>query len=380
MKISHEFDSGSIEVVAADEPMKVRLKLKPDNKSDIKQWFHFKLDTVTGKKHQIKIMNAGESSFSNAWKGYRAVASYDRINWFRVTTAFDGKELTIEHTPENSNIYYAYFAPYDSERHNRLIATARQSVSCVHTRLGLTNDNNSIDLLIIGKEDHTKKKIWLIARQHPGETMAEWFIEGTIKRLLSNSDTIQKLLQNCVFYIVPNMNPDGSIRGNHRTNSKGFNLNREWAKPSKTNTPEVFYVQRAMLDKGVDFFIDIHGDEEIPYNFIMGAGASCHVTKQVEAFKQDFVNANSDFQLEVDYDSHHSGKTSCCGSSCGQKDLSKANHYVEDTFGCVSLVLEMPFIDNANAIDKVSGWSGTRSFELGYSALEPIYQHLERLS
>ena len=35
-----------------------------------------------------------------------------------------------------------------------------------------------------------KKKVWLIARQHPGETMAEWFVEGLLQRLPDPADPV----------------------------------------------------------------------------------------------------------------------------------------------------------------------------------------------
>ena len=257
--------------------------------------------------------------------------------------------------------------------------TAITSPLCNHTNLGLTPDNHPIDLLTIGKEEINKQKVWLIARQHPGETMAEWFIQGLLNRLLSGDDLSKKLLETTIFYIVPNMNVDGSIRGNHRTNSNGLNLNREWENPSKFDCPEVFNVRQAMHEKGVDLFIDVHGDEEIPYNFIMGGNSSCQLSKQAKEFKNNFAKANSDFQVDVDYNTFHKGGNSCCGSGCGKKDLSKASYYVEDKFNCLSLVLEMPFIDNKNAPDEKVGWSAERSYQLGHSVVEPIFQNISSI-
>lgn len=378
MKIHSDFDSGHIEVVQLLDRQNIQLKLTPDNNAEVKQWFHFQLETTKDKLHQIRIINAGESSFVKGWENYQVVASYDQRNWFRVETQFDGQSLIIKHRPTHSNISYAYFTPYSYERHQNLMALAKASSISNHTSLGLTSDNHPIDLLTIGKEGVNKHKIWLIARQHPGETMAEWFIEGLVNRLLSQDELSKKLLETSVFYIVPNMNPDGSVRGNHRTNSNGHNLNREWDNPSESNCPEVYYVQQAMQNKGVDLFIDVHGDEEIPYNFMMG-GTSCSLKKQAADFKSDFAKANSDFQIEVDYDTYHAAQSSCCGSSCGNKDLSKASAYVEDKFKCLSLVLEMPFVDNDNAPNKKQGWSSERSFELGYSIAEPIAQITSKL-
>lgn len=64
--------------------------------------------------------------------------------------------------------------------------------------------------------------------------------EGFLERLLdSHSALARHALQKAVFYVVPNMNPDGSWRGHLRTNAAGANLNREWAKPSLETSPEV---------------------------------------------------------------------------------------------------------------------------------------------
>ena len=113
--------------------------------------------------------------------------------------------------------------------------------------------------------------VWIIARQHPGETMAEWFVEGLLQRLLDPADAVSRELQRmATFYIVPNMNPDGSVLGNLRTNAAGANLNREWLQPSAERSPEVLAVRDALHATGCDAFFDIHGDEVLPYVFIAG--------------------------------------------------------------------------------------------------------------
>jgi hypothetical protein len=42
-----------------------------------------------GKDLQLKIVNAGESSFPVAWPKYNTCASYDAINMFRIPTTYD---------------------------------------------------------------------------------------------------------------------------------------------------------------------------------------------------------------------------------------------------------------------------------------------------
>ena len=115
------------------------------------------------------------------------------------------------------------------ERLQDLIGWAQTSGICALSSLGNSLDGRPISLLTIGKDSPHKRKIWLTARQHPGETMAEFAIEGLLQKLLDPSDACaRKLLEGAVFYIIPNMNPDGSVRGHLRTNAAGVNLNREW--------------------------------------------------------------------------------------------------------------------------------------------------------
>src|SRR3546814_16705096 len=88
------------------------------------------------------------------------------------------------------------------------------------------------------------------SRQHPGETMAEWWMEGALERLTDVADPVARSLRRKArFHIVPNMNPDGSFRGHLRTNAAGVNLNREWHAPSLERSPEVHHVLERMKDR-----------------------------------------------------------------------------------------------------------------------------------
>lgn len=157
-------------------------------------------------------------------------------------------------------MFYAYFEPYTYERHQSFIARAQTDDRVCLKVLGVTHDGHDIELLRIGRPAEVKKRIWMVARQHPGETMAEFFVEGFVKRLVDADDALaRKVLDEAVFYVVANINPDGSWRGHLRTNSDGKNLNRCWLNPTKEEVPEVYYVLKKMDEIGVDAFIDVHG-------------------------------------------------------------------------------------------------------------------------
>src|SRR6476469_1491245 len=221
IKISSQFDAGAIDVVSAASAKSIDLNIRKDSHADITQWFYFRLQGAQGEPCTIRLLNAGQSAYPKGWEDYNAMASYDRINWFRVPTSFDGQVLTIEHTPAMDSVYYAYFEPYSWERHLELLDRAQLSEHVRMLDLGSTVDGRDLNVLVVG-DPQAAKKVWVIARQHPGETMAEWFVEGMLDALTDASNPLAaKLREQAVFYIVPNMNPDGAALGNLRTNAAG---------------------------------------------------------------------------------------------------------------------------------------------------------------
>ncbi len=248
MQISSTFDAGAIEVVRLDDPADIRLRLRQDNAADFHQWFHFRLMGAAGTAVRMVFENAATAAYPDGWRDYRCVASYDRQHWFRIaSTHYENGELIVEHTPERDSVYYAYFEPYSHERHLDMIARAAMSPSARVRRLGSTVDGRDLDLVVVGDDQTGRAPIWIIARQHPGETMAEWFVEGLLDRLLDGADPVARTLrEQALLYIVPNMNPDGAVRGNLRTNAAGRNRNREWRAPDPVASPEVFLVRAEM--------------------------------------------------------------------------------------------------------------------------------------
>ncbi|PSV26272.1 hypothetical protein C9J44_18065 [Photobacterium sp. GB-27] len=376
MKIFSNFESGSINVVKADSKDDIQLTIPNDNNSELHQWFHFRLETEAQQPHNFTILDLANSAYPEGWKGYDVVASYDREEWFRIPAEFDGDKLTFSVIPENESMYFAYFAPYSYDRHQDLLHLAQSHYNCRLETLGHTLDNRDMSLLVIGDEStaENKKKVWVIARQHPGETMAEWFAEGLIQRLLDETDTVGRaLLEKAVFYIVPNMNPDGSARGHLRLNAIGVNLNREWQTPSLENSPEVFYVREKMFETGVDLFLDIHGDEAIPYNFVAGSEGIPSYDARFEnlenMFKQALLTITPEFQVEHGYDK----------DKPGEANLTVGSNWVAEEFKCLSYTIEMPFKDHNNQPDSLYGWSPERSVAFGSDTLAAVLVVMDHL-
>lgn len=369
LSISSAFDGGNIRVVAIQGDV-VDLEIAKDHQSDFYQWFYFRLTGGGGRAVTLRLTNCAGAAYPDGWPGYQACVSQDREDWTRAETSYADGVLTISLTAASDSVWVAYFAPYTMERHHDLVASV-VAAGVDYRSLGQTLDGRELDYF---KLPGGKLQVWLYARQHPGETMAEWWMEGALERLLDDADpVVRRLREKATFHIVPNMNPDGSFRGHLRTNAVGVNLNREWHAPSAEKSPEVLFVRNEMDKTGVDFAMDIHGDEAIAANFLAGfEGIPSFKQAQqdvFDAFSTALVRATPDFQTDKGYEI----------PAAGQANLSMSTAQLAERFGAVSMTLEMPFKDNADLPDPVYGWSTDRSRLLARACLDALHAVLPKL-
>lgn len=367
LTISSTFDAGNIEVINAENPENIQLNIRKDTHSDFLQWFYFRVQGAKDQKCKLHLVNAKDAAYPEGWDNYQARASYDREEWFQIPTTYENGILSMDFTPEYDSVYIAYFAPFSYEQHLGLVNNAQHSPLCKLESIGETLQGRPIDFLRIGDDNPNKKKLWVIARQHPGESMAEWFMLGLVSKLIDEEDPVAvSLLKKANFYLVPNMNIDGSILGNLRVNAKGVNLNREWAEPSLENSPEVFYVKKKMKETGMDFMLDVHGDEGLPYVFISGIEGIPSFDQRLKNLTDQFMTnwkgSNPDIQDVHGYPKNEPGKANLmiCSKNIGEE------------FKCLSQTLEMPFKQNDNIPDSDYGWSPERSIKLGESLVNTL--------
>ena len=178
MLIDDNFDSGNIKVISQTDRNNIQLEIKKDNMSDFYQWFHFKVELKQLEALSFSINNLETSAYPLGWENYNVVATYDKKDYFRIPSCYNNGQLSFSLKPKHSTIYLSYFAPYSYDRHLELLTQYQSKDNVRLETLGKTFDGRDISLLNIGQYDSNKKNIWIIARQHPGETMAEWFIEG----------------------------------------------------------------------------------------------------------------------------------------------------------------------------------------------------------
>lgn len=373
ISINAAFDSGNIDVVSINGA-EATLKIRKDKDSDFNQWFHFRVTGAEGRELVLKIVNLGQSAYPQGWPDYHACVSEDRDYWGRASSSYDANEeggtLTIRYAPASDIAWFAYFAPYSMERHHDLVAEVASTEGVSYSQLGTTHDGQPIDCLSMGEGD---TKVWLYARQHPGESMAEWWMEGALEVLCDPADPVGRTLrQKCQLHIVPNCNPDGSARGHLRTNAKGVNLNREWDNPTADQSPEVLAIRNAMDKTGVDFAMDVHGDEAIAAVFLAGfEGIPSWTEEQGDAYgayRSILERRTPDFQTAKGYGI----------AAKGTANLAMSTNQLAERFGACSMTLEMPFKDNDDLPDIAQGWSPERSKLLARDCLASLVEWLER--
>lgn len=291
---------------------------------------------------------------------------------------------------DHANVYFAYYPPYSQERLLDFLGQCQCSASkrCVVDNIGLTLDGNTLDCLLVGNPppmpprcqqtpaSNGKLKFWIIARQHPGETQASWWMEGFINRLLDQDDAVsRKLLDRIDFFIIPNMNPDGSKRGYLRVNAAGKNLNREWDRATLEESPEVYHCQAAMKLTGMDFCLDVHSEEELEYVFLSKTplGIPSLSTEQERLYYEYCTclkRSNPEFQTEHGYKMPEKGKANlgiCCA-------------WAAESYGCLAMTQEQPFKDNCCMPEPDQEWSVERCKKLGSSVLDAMYGIMDDLA
>ena len=103
MEVSQGFDSGAIEVIACGDSS-AELAIRHDvtasgEPSEFLQWFHFRVSGAENNGAELRIVNAGATTYPDGWRDYRAVASWNLRDWERIPNTYDGQVLTISLPP-----------------------------------------------------------------------------------------------------------------------------------------------------------------------------------------------------------------------------------------------------------------------------------------
>ncbi|XP_009993764.1 PREDICTED: cytosolic carboxypeptidase 1 [Chaetura pelagica] len=320
LKFNSKFESGNLRKVIQIRKNEYDLILNSDiNSNHYHQWFYFEVSGMkAGTGYRFNIINC-EKSNSQFNYGMQPLmysvqeALNSRPYWTRVGTdicyyknhfsrssiAAGGQKgksyytitFTVTFQHKDDVCYFAYHYPYTystlkmhlqklESMHNPQQIYFRQDVLCE------TLAGNGCPLVTITAmpessyyehicQFRNRPYIFLSARVHPGETNASWVMKGTLEYLMSNNPSAQCLRESYIFKIIPMLNPDGVINGNHRCSLSGEDLNRQWQNPNPDLHPTIYHAKGllqylAAIKRLPLVYCDYHGHSRKKNVFMYG--------------------------------------------------------------------------------------------------------------
>lgn len=359
MRILTPKDGGRIRLVKSGAGT-VDLAVRADP-GRFRQWFSFVLEDEAREARTIRIVNAGACAYPEGFAEGCVSASFDGERWTRVRAELDGGVLSIRHEPRGPRTHYAWFEPYTARRrHDRLVAIDRRRGARVR-EIGKSVLGTALNVIVVGAGGGPT--IWVIARQHAGESMAEWAAEGLVDRLLDDDDDIAATLrERARIHIVPCVDVDGATLGHHRVNSAGRDLDRAWLDADDEETPEVVALRRTMDDAGVDMFLDLHGNESSRVGFLEGCEGNRNHGERLGDLEGLFGRILSDASDDMGPDRDDPLDES------DDDAPPTAARWVGETYDCLSLRVELP---------AKGAFTAERAMAVGRDLLEPVLACLE---
>lgn len=215
-------------------------------------WFYFAVHDAPDELRLV-IRNWSSSYYSGGWQGYRPFFRLGQ-EWERAPAADLTPEGCEFRVPGAKAVELAWYRPYPIGHYEDWLGRLNRHPRVTTSNLGVPG----LDCVRVGEPGGPT--VVVIGRQHPGESMASFCIEGLASSLLESAEEDGELPGQVL--MIPIMNPAGVAQGRHRLSNALVDYNRSWS-TSDGRSQEVEIVRRMLSDlPRLDLFLDIHGDEE----------------------------------------------------------------------------------------------------------------------
>lgn len=246
LEVRTDFPGGNacaIETTALPERDVVRFAADPRGGTEA-LWFWVRIEGCAGRPVELVLTNADTClGFGGGGRTTRPVYRYARGDWERVAdtelrTLPDGRhEAVWVVNPRASSFDFAFCYPYLPDD---LAHTLAECSGYWHEdAIGVTQKGRPLTRLAnaFGNEPAQAAGIYVIARQHAGETPGSWVLDGLLRHAQRALDPAQILL-----WAVPFAHLDGVVEGDYGKDPFPHDLNRAWTRPPMRH--EVLVVQR----------------------------------------------------------------------------------------------------------------------------------------
>ncbi|XP_070210608.1 cytosolic carboxypeptidase 1-like isoform X2 [Littorina saxatilis] len=320
LRFNAQFECGNLRKVIQVREFEYDLILNPDiNTNHHHQWFYFEVSNMAaGINYRFNIVNCEKlnSQFNFGMQPVMfsvAEAAQGRAAWTRVGTdicyyrnhflrssqttggvkgkAYYTTTFTVRFMHNCDVCYLAYHYPYTyTMLRTHLFQWEGQvdqsQVFFRYQNLCETLGGNQVPVLTITAQPRSNMRedveelwsrpyIFLSGRVHPGESNSSWVMKGTVDFLMSNKPAAQQLRERYIFKVVPMLNPDGVINGNHRSSLVAEDLNRRWLKPCPRLHPTIYHTKGLLqylstVNKTPLVYCDYHGHSRKKNIFMYG--------------------------------------------------------------------------------------------------------------
>ena len=277
-----DFESGSIGEAVFLSPSRLQFTASAGS-SRRPRWFYFALENCGVPAVRCELTNADECLGPRQdWRHARPVFSADGRHWERVA-----RTEYVEDSPDAGHFaftvpivgfttYVAYCYPYTTTDLAALLGGLPERQGLRVEELCRTESGRGIPYLKLGNHRDPAHNVWLLARQHAGETPASFTVEGLIQWFCRLEPPVLESLGDTAYHIVPMVDVDGVAMGRYGKDQAPVDFNRDWR--DRPVLPEIAAllnaIRKAHEQRPTDLVVDIHaphhGDQEC---YLFGYGS-----------------------------------------------------------------------------------------------------------
>lgn len=301
------------------------------------RWYSFRLHGREDLPTTFRVIDAQSAAWESAWFFDRPVVSSDGgRSWERISESFySGFFFRFTYTPESDDDWIAWVPVYNFSRWTERFDRLRDDPLVIDASVvGESLEGRPLHHLLVTDpelQEVRRPGIWVVARQHPGETPGSWMLEGFLDWLLGETAEARALRRAAEVHVVPFLNPDGVVNGYYRVNGAGLDLNRVWDAADPESAPTVATTKHLLSDwvkagGELRLFVDLHGNPGGRRNFMFFNGDDPDRAREARSLMTAFESVTPLFDAE--------------GAVAVENWPAVAQGWVEGTFGAQAVTLE----------------------------------------
>lgn len=314
-------------------------------------WFNFKLEDADPSPSVPDTLTLTLRYFRNLLGGgdpqyFRPLIRQQKNSWRRlsppsVRSLADGQPLlswTIPYPVTLTEVAFCY--PYGADELQVQLARSKgywreESIGLTQSGRVMTRLDNQV--MDGGDVAGRPRGLYLLARQHSGETPGSWVLDGLLEGFSRNRSGNKW----CV-WAIPFANLDGVVAGDYGKDTFPYDLNRAWGSPPMRH--ETLVLQRDMRRWAAlcrpELVLDLHAPGACEHEgmYLFKANPQTAETENDRA-QQTWINVLQQ-QLGAEFAAEPFARIATHGS---RWSTARVTDFVRDTFGCTALSMEIPY-------------------------------------